>query len=69
MSLIKWSKEELDELTDETSDAYKAYQKGFLQSQFAVRKNIIEMAKNGSSPAQTMAEKLIKDYNYDREAN
>lgn len=94
MSWIKWTEEELAELTnlgavffsaeqcaillekdaqvlaaelkDPEAPSYKAYQKGFLQSLYAVRKNTIEMAKNGSSPAQTMAEKLVKNYEYEQ---
>ena len=94
MSWIKWTEEELKELTnfgavfftptqcaillekdaqalqaelkDPEAPSYKAYQKGFLQSLYAVRKNTIEMAKNGSSPAQTITEKLVKNYEYEQ---
>jgi hypothetical protein len=46
---------------DETSDAHKAYYKGYLLSQFKVRKEIIKMAERGSSPAQTLVKKLIEE--------
>ena len=44
--------------------AYRAYQKGRLMTIYKVRKNVIEMAENGSSPAQKDVEKLIKDYEF-----
>lgn len=43
---------------------YRAYMAGYLESKFKVRKNLVEMAKNGSSPAQTACENLIKDHEW-----
>ena len=39
----------------------KAYRKGFLQRQLELRERIFKDAKNGSSPAQTIANKLLTD--------
>mgnify|MGYP000400943219 CR=1 FL=1 len=47
------------------STSYRAYQKGLLTSMFAVRKNIVKMAENGSSPAQTQIEKLFDKIKFD----
>ena len=51
---------------DKDSAVYSAYHKGRLQSLYLVRKNIFDMAKNGSGPAQSIIQKLIKDYEYDQ---
>lgn len=45
----------------------KAMRKGHLQSEYKLRKSIIELAHDGSSPAQTLAVKMLdslkrKDY-------
>jgi len=48
------------------SNVYKAYHKGRLQSLYLVRKNIFDMAKNGSGPAQSIIQKIIKDYEYEK---
>jgi len=45
--------------TNETSKSYKAYRKGFLQSQLELRQRIFIDAKHGSSPAQTLAAKIL----------
>ena len=50
-----------DALQDETSPAYRAYQKGKLSTKMALRKTIITQAKQGSSPAQTMALRILDD--------
>lgn len=39
----------------------KAYRKGFLQRQLELRERIFKDAKNGSSPAQTIANKLLTE--------
>lgn len=56
---IDWFIAEL--LLDE-SEVYKRYHKGRLLSLYRVRKNIFEMAANGSGPAQQLVEKFAKDY-------
>ena len=43
------------------TDVYKKYWKGFLQSKTEVNESIINMAKKDSSPAQTLANSMIKD--------
>jgi hypothetical protein len=49
-------------VTDQESDVYKRYHKGRLLSLYKVRKNIFDMAANGSGPAQQLVEKFAKDY-------
>jgi hypothetical protein len=44
----------------ENSPAYKAFLAGRLQEEALVRKSIVDFAKKGSTPAQTMALDLIK---------
>jgi hypothetical protein len=50
-----------DLLTDKQSPAYKAFQRGRLKREAELRKGIFDLAQNGSSPAQTMAIKLIEN--------
>jgi len=50
------------QMEDEASPEYRAYQKGRLQSLYKVRKNVFDMAANGSGPAQTLVTKLFNDY-------
>jgi len=50
----------IDKLTDEDSNEYKAYQKGFLNSEIELRKEILETAKTGSPNAQETINKIIK---------
>ena len=50
-----------DELLDDTSDAYKAYQRGKLKSKLELRKSIMTLAKQGSGPAQTLALRVLDD--------
>jgi len=40
------------------------YRKGFLQQQLELRKRIFKDAKNGSSPAQMLAKKILDDAEY-----
>lgn len=49
-------------LNDEFDVCFKRYHKGRLLSLYRVRKNIFEMAANGSGPAQQLVEKFAKDY-------
>ncbi|RYC69795.1 MULTISPECIES: hypothetical protein [Spirosoma] len=50
-----------DALDDETSPAYRAYQRGKLKSKLELRKSILTLAKQGSGPAQTLAIRLLDD--------
>jgi hypothetical protein len=50
-----------DELLDETSTIYRAYQRGKLKSKLELRKSILTLAKQGSSPAQTLAMRILED--------
>ncbi|MFC4261928.1 hypothetical protein ACFOWM_03495 [Ferruginibacter yonginensis] len=47
-------------MQDENSAAYRAYYKGFYTSEFEHRKSIIDLAKSGSSPAQTMVSNILE---------
>jgi hypothetical protein len=47
----------VSQLTDK--DFSLAYQKGKLKSEAEILKSIIELAKNGSAPAQMLADKII----------
>lgn len=42
-------------MMDENSDVAIAYYKGFYSSELAVRESVIKLARDGSSPAQTLA--------------
>jgi hypothetical protein len=49
-------------LMDEKADPFRiAFRKGFLTRQLEVRERIFKDAKNGSSPAQTLANKMLDD--------
>ena len=50
-----------DLLMDKQSPAYKAFQRGRLKREAELRKGIFDLASNGSSPAQTLALKLIEN--------
>ncbi|WP_020599186.1 hypothetical protein [Spirosoma panaciterrae] len=50
-----------EELFDETSEAYRSYQKGKLKSKLELRKSILTLAKQGSGPAQTLAMRVLDD--------
>jgi hypothetical protein len=53
---------ELSELLgDSTSPASRVFQRGRLKREAELRKGIFDLAQNGSSPAQTMAIKLIEN--------
>lgn len=47
-------------LNDENHALSRAYNKGLLMRQLEVRERIFKDAKNGSSPAQAMAVKLLE---------
>jgi len=43
------------------SEIYKAYNKGQLLGESKIRKSVMELAENGSSPAQTLMLQLKKE--------
>lgn len=49
---------------DKTSRLYKAYRKGILLSEYTLRQRIFKDANNGSSPAQSLAKKILDDCFY-----
>ncbi len=54
--------ESLYPLMDEKTDPFRiAFRKGFLTRQLEVRERIFKDAKNGSSPAQTLANRMLED--------
>lgn len=55
--------EEIEEITDarnESKEWQKAYRKGSLLEEAKLRKSIISLAHDGSSPAQTLAWKMLE---------
>lgn len=48
-------------IKDEECDFYKAYMKGQLQTKLLLNERIFKDANNGSSPAQTLALKLLDE--------
>lgn len=52
---------EITGLTKNTPEFAKAMRRGQLKEEAAIRKGIMELAKAGSSPAQTLAWKLIEN--------
>ncbi|WP_428663493.1 hypothetical protein [Runella sp.] len=48
----------MDELEDEDSAIYKHYYRGHYKSEAELRTAVMRLAKQGSSPAQTLALKL-----------
>ena len=54
-------------LQDEESDIYAAYYSGLENSKLEVKESIITIAKQGSSPAQTLAIGMLKDINLEME--
>ena len=54
-----------DVIEDPDTDFFKAFQKGRLQREAEVRTSIFNLAKNGSSPAQLSALKLIENAKMD----
>jgi predicted DNA-binding protein YlxM (UPF0122 family) len=49
---------------DKESIVYKRYRKGYLSSQLKLRQRIFLDASHGSSPAQTLAKKIMDDAEY-----
>ena len=43
-----------EQVQDDSSKTYRAFHKGWIQSEFDQRKCIFQLALSGSSPAQTM---------------
>lgn len=48
-------------LNDEESDVSAAYFSGLNSSEATVRESVMQLARNGSSPAQAMAMKLFEE--------
>ena len=58
-----FTQEEIQEVTgiqEVCKDFKKAMRKGHLQSEYKLRKSIIDLAHDGSSPAQTLAVKMLE---------
>ncbi len=49
------------ELKNDESKAFKNYWGGFYESEVKVNKGVIDMAANGSNPAQTLAIKIAQE--------
>ncbi|WP_028521974.1 hypothetical protein [Runella limosa] len=50
----------MDALEDESSDIHKRYYKGAYVAEATLRKSVIKLANQGSSPAQEMARKYVE---------
>ena len=48
-------------MSDENHPATIAYYKGLLSSELSVRESVMQLARNGSSPAQTLAMKIFEE--------
>ncbi len=48
-------------LQDQDNQAFRAFQRGRLKREAEIRKGIFDLAQVGSSPAQTLAIKLIQN--------
>lgn len=51
----------INELKDENSKICQAYYSGFFACELAVRESVFLLARNASSPAQTLAIKMIEE--------
>jgi hypothetical protein len=63
LAALFFSSDEIREITGlnpEDPLFKKAYRKGSLKSEAEIRKSIIQLAKDGSSPAQTLAWKMVE---------
>ena len=49
------------EFNNEDSDLCASYYKGFFSSELVIRESVFQLARNGSSPAQTLALKNFDD--------
>jgi hypothetical protein len=56
----------LEALNDPLSELHAAYQSGSLETQAANNKRIVSLAKQGSSPAQTLVKKMELDLKLER---
>lgn len=52
--------EEITETRNQSKEWQQAYRKGALLAEAELRKSIISLAKDGSSPAQTLAWKMLE---------
>ncbi len=48
-------------MQDDDHPASSAFYKGFYSSELTVRESVFQLARSGSSPAQTLAVKLIEE--------
>lgn len=53
--------------TDPTTEIYKAYKAGELETKAKINKAIVKMAERGSNPAQIMAKKLLEHTNIENQ--
>ena len=51
----------ITEFANEDSELCAAYFKGFYSSELVIRESVFQLARNGSSPAQTLALKNFED--------
>ena len=64
--IIEFNQQDFKALLKDEDDApYLRFQRGRLVQEAEVRKSIMELAKNGSSPAQAFAFKLIENAKMD----
>jgi hypothetical protein len=54
---------------DKNSEEYKRFRKGFLEQSLILRQRIFKDAGHGSSPAQTLAKKILDDAEYKQSMN
>jgi hypothetical protein len=54
---------------DPGDNLYKRYRKGYLEQSLKLRQRIFKDAANGSSPAQTLAKKILDDCAFKQHIN
>lgn len=54
---------------NQAGSVYKRYRKGFLEAEYKLRVRIFKDAGNGSSPAQTLAKKILDECAYKNPMN
>lgn len=54
----------INEFKNKRSDLYRRYRKGFLQAELILRQRIFKDAGYGSSPAQTLAKKIMDECSF-----
>jgi hypothetical protein len=59
----------MDLYRNRCSLVYKRYRKGFLEAEYKLRVRIFKDAGNGSSPAQTLAKKILDECAYKNPMN